>query len=154
MAKTWKRRATRSPFVIHQGQYVLAGVDVQRLLVKSVRFAKVLAIEMPVERGFPAAVNGLENRAAALPSSSRGMSTRAFGIGIQQREGRAAGSRAAAQSARAGGSGRYSACDAAVVVLLGRRQHEPAWRGVMADGDSQSPSTRSAALASRCTRRL
>ena len=52
-------------FVIHQGQYVLAGVDVQRLLVKSVRFSKVSAIEMPVNRGFPATVDGLENRAAA-----------------------------------------------------------------------------------------
>src|SRR5207344_1525902 len=43
------------PLVIHHGQYVLAWVDVQRLLVKSVRFPKVLAIEMPIDGRFPAA---------------------------------------------------------------------------------------------------
>src|SRR5687768_11536721 len=51
--------------VIHEGQYVLARLHVQRLLVKSVRLPKVSAIEMPVERGVAAACHGLQNRAAA-----------------------------------------------------------------------------------------
>jgi hypothetical protein len=49
--------ASCDPFspVIDHGQYVLAGVDVQRLLVKSVRFAKVSAVDMPVEAGISSA---------------------------------------------------------------------------------------------------
>src|SRR5689334_5470913 len=53
-------------FVIHHGQYVLAGIDVQRLLVKSVRFPQVLTVEMPIDRGLATAGNRLENRATAL----------------------------------------------------------------------------------------
>ena len=54
MAMTWKPRDAFS-FVIHHSQYVLAGVDVQRLLVKSVRFAKVSVIEVPTNCRIPAA---------------------------------------------------------------------------------------------------
>ena len=59
--------ASRDPlsFVVHQGQYVPARVDVQRLLMKSVRFSKVSVIEMPVDRGVAVPVHGLEHRAAA-----------------------------------------------------------------------------------------
>src|SRR5207344_2557986 len=35
--------------VIHHGEYVLAGLYVQRLLVKSVRFAQVSVVDVPVE---------------------------------------------------------------------------------------------------------
>ncbi len=50
--------------VVHERQYVLARVDVQRLLVKSVRFAKVSVVEMPINRGIPLAVDRFEHRAS------------------------------------------------------------------------------------------
>jgi hypothetical protein len=37
--------------IIDQREYVLARVDVQRLLVKSVRFAQVSIIQVPINRG-------------------------------------------------------------------------------------------------------
>ena len=98
------------PFVIHHGQYVLAGVDVQRLLVKSVRFPKVLAIEMPIDRGLTPAGNRLEYRATTLSIELLGDQHLRIRIGIKQRERGAATGRVALQSARNAGNGRYSAC--------------------------------------------
>ena len=117
------------PFVIHHGQYVLAGVDVQRLLVKSVRFPKVSVIEMPVDRGFPASMNCLENRASAAAVELLRESAPASSVRIQQCE-RGTATRLPASAIRA--QRRHRAIfgvHAAVVELLGGRQHEPAAPG-------------------------
>src|SRR5262245_56074420 len=84
------------PPVIDHGQYVLPGVDVQRLLVKSVRFSKVSAVDMPVEPGIAAAGNGLENRASAHAVEFARDQHARIGVGIQQ------GQRAASAGLAAG----------------------------------------------------
>ena len=130
------------PFVIHHGQYVLAGVDVQRLLVKSVRFAKVSVIEMPVNRRFPASMNGLENRAsAAAVELARDQHPR-IRVRIQQRE-RADGRRACAsaiRAQRAAAAGIRRARGGSRTPRRAAARTSCAW--VIRRGDSQSLSTR------------
>src|SRR5688572_15018317 len=116
------------PLVIDHSQYVLAGVDVQRLLVKSVRFAKVSAVDMPVEPGIAAARNGFKYRASTLSVELARDEYTGIDVGIQQRQGTA---RAGLRSLTIRAQRRQWAVlgmRAPVVVLLGRRQHEP--RGV------------------------
>src|SRR5262245_27154034 len=110
--------------VIHEREYVLARFDVQRLLVKSVRFAKVSAVEMPVERGLGAARDGLEHRPALFAVELGWNQYAGIRVGVEHRE-----CGPASFGLTIGAQRRQRAIlgvRAAVVILLGRRQHEPA----------------------------